>query len=248
MNLLLVVLFLPLAGFLAALAVPRSSPAGQPRLGARGLARDVRRCRSACWPGSTAAWPASSSRIDVPWIPSPDIHFAICRQRRQPLADPALHLPDAHLRPDFLALHPEPREGVLRLPAAARIRPGRRLPRAGPVPVLRVLGSLPGPDVLPDRHLGPRAPHLRRRQVLPLHHGRLGADAGRHHLPLQPHPDVQLPRHPRRCSPAAGWSSRRASRCCCSWPSSSPSPSRCRSSRCTPGCPTRTWRRPRPAP
>ena len=42
--------------------------------------------------------------------------------------------------------------------------------------------------------------------------------------------------------------SRRASRCCCSWPSSSPSPSRCRSSRCTPGCRTRTWKRPPPAP
>ncbi len=39
---------------------------------------------------------------------------------------------------------------------------------------------------------------------------------------------------------------RPASRCCCSWPSSWPSPSRCRSSRCTPGCPTRTWKRPRP--
>ena len=41
--------------------------------------------------------------------------------------------------------------------------------------------------------------------------------------------------------------SRRASRCCCSWRSSSPSRSRCRCSRCTPGCPTRTWRRPPPA-
>ena len=47
------------------------------------------------------------------------------------------------------------------------------------VPVLRVLGSLAGPDVLPDRHLGPRPAHLRRREVLPVHHGRLGADAGR---------------------------------------------------------------------
>ena len=37
-----------------------------------------------------------------------------------------------------------------------------------------------------------------------------------------------------------------ASRCCCSWRSSWPSPSRCRSSRCTPGCRTRTWKRLRP--
>ena len=40
----------------------------------------------------------------------------------------------------------------------------------------------------------------------------------------------------------------RARRCCCSWRSSSRSRSRCRCSRCTPGCPTRTWKRPPPAP
>ncbi len=34
------------------------------------------------------------------------------------------------------------------------------------------------------------------------------------------------------------------SNCGCSWASSSPSPSRFRSSRCTPGCPTRTWKLP----
>ena len=68
MNLLLVVLFLPLAGFLAALAIPRSSPQASRVWALARLAGDLRRCRSACWPGSTAAWPASSSRIDVPWI------------------------------------------------------------------------------------------------------------------------------------------------------------------------------------
>ena len=35
------------------------------------------------------------------------------------------------------------------------------------------------PDVLPDRDLGPRAAHLRRREVLPLHVRRQRADAGR---------------------------------------------------------------------
>jgi len=38
------------------------------------------------------------------------------------------------------------------------------------------------------------------------------------------------------------------SRCCCSWRSSSPSPSRCRCSRCTRGCPMRTWKLRRPVP
>ena len=40
----------------------------------------------------------------------------------------------------------------------------------------------------------------------------------------------------------------RRHRCCCSSDSSSPSPSRFRSSRCTPGCRTRTWKLPPPAP
>ena len=42
----------------------------------------------------------------------------------------------------------------------------------GPFPVLRVLGNRSRPDVLPHRHLGPRPPHLRRRQVLPVYDGR----------------------------------------------------------------------------
>ena len=48
---------------------------------------------------------------------------------------------------------------------------------------------------------------------------------------------MQRPSHACRCAP----------NCCSSAPSSWPSPSRCRSSRSTPGCPTRTRKRPRPA-
>ena len=59
---------------------------------------------------------------------------------------------------------------------------------------------------------------------------------------------VRLPAHPGDAHERQADLHRAANRCCCSWPSSSPSPSRCRSSRCTPGCPTRTWKRPPPAP
>ena len=45
--------------------------------------------------------------VDVPWISSPDIHFAISVERRQPLAGAALDVPDAALRADLLALHSE---------------------------------------------------------------------------------------------------------------------------------------------
>src|SRR5262249_22747056 len=113
-------------------------------------------------------------------------------ERREHLAGVAFDLPDADLHADLVAFHPGPGKGVLRVPAAARVRAGGRLPRAGPVPVLRFLGSLPGADVLPDRILGARPPHLRRGEVLPLHDGRLGADARRDYLHLQPGADVQL--------------------------------------------------------
>ena len=62
---------------------------------------------------------------------------------------------------------------------AARDRDDRRVRRARPVPVLRVLGRDAHPDVLPHRDLGLRPAHLRGGQVLPLHDGRQRADAGR---------------------------------------------------------------------
>ena len=51
-----------------------------------------------------------------------------------------------------------------------------------------------------------------------------------------------------KCCRAAVSRSRRRKACCSSSPSSLPSPSRSRSSRCIPGCPTRTWKRPPPDP
>ncbi len=53
---------------------------------------------------------------------------------------------------------------------------------------------------------------------------------------------LRLPQGPRRAARDAG-----GGRAGCSWPSRWPSPSRCRCSRSTPGCPTPTPRRPPPA-
>lgn len=81
---------------------------------------------------------------------------------------------------------------VLLVPAAARIRHDWRLRGTRPVPLLRLLGSLAGADVLLGGHLGGGAAHLRRREILPLYDGGLDPDAARHPV------DGQLLRHLQR--------------------------------------------------
>ena len=51
------------------------------------------------------------------------------------------------------------------------------------------------PHVLHDRHVGPRAPHLRGREIHSVHHVRLDPDAGRHPVALQPHRHVRPAGH-----------------------------------------------------
>ena len=92
------------------------------------------------------------------------------------------------------------------LRAAARPHDGhaRRVHGARPVPVLRDVGSDARPDVLHHRHLGRRAAHLRERQVLHLHDGRLDAHARGDRVPrcrvratrCTGHAELQLRLHP----------------------------------------------------
>ena len=96
------------------------------------------------------------------------------------------------------------------------------------------------PDVHHHRRLGRPAARVRGDQVLPLHLPRLGVHAGRADLPV-PEGRQLAARRPVRAAADA-----RPSRCGCSSPSWPRSRSRCRCSRCTPGCRTRTSRR-RPA-
>jgi NADH-quinone oxidoreductase subunit M len=92
---------------------------------------------------------------------------------------------------------------------------------------------------------GPREA-LRGHQVLPLHADRQRADAARHPDALLPALqqtggytfDIDALMHANAVVHEQWW---------VFWASSSASPSRCRCSRSTPGCPTRTPRRPRPA-
>ena len=175
-------------------------------------------------------------------------HRVLRRHRRpQPDAAGADRLPDADRAAVGVGEHREEGQGILDLHAAARGVDDRRLLRARHLPVLRVLGLRPDPDVLPDRHLGLRPAHLRRGQVHPLHHGRQRADAGRDHRPVVDAPDGDRRVQLRSAEALRAADSRRARSTGCSSRSRSRSSSRCRCSRSTPGCPMRTCRRRRPA-
>ena len=73
---------------------------------------------------------------------------------------------------------------VLHRDPAARDGHARRLHGARPLRLLHLLGTDADPDGAADRRLGQLEPGLRGDQVLPLHAGRLAADAGRHRRDL----------------------------------------------------------------
>ena len=167
------------------------------------------------------------------------------RRRHQPAAARADRLPDADRAAQLVGVGAQEHESVQHLRAAARERDDGRLRLARSLPLLRVLGRDAGADVLPDRHLGLRAAHLRRHQVHPLHDGgqrpdaagdprpRLPARHGRGHLQLRSVEAVRAAGRTGCCTCSSGSSSRSRWR----------SPSRCRCFRSIPGCPTRTSRR-----
>jgi hypothetical protein len=121
--------------------------------------------------------------INLPWIQVRLEYLLFHGHRRaEHPAGAADHLPDAHLDPVFLGGGPRAGQGLHDLLPAAGSGHGGRVPGPGPVPVLHLLGVHAGADVLPDRHLGRPAAHVRGHQVLPVHHGRLDPDAAGHHL------------------------------------------------------------------
>ena len=173
-------------------------------MGARDFAGDLRRVARACWRGSTAAAGGEQFLVDLQWISSPDIHFAISVNG----VSLWLVLLSTLLTPlcvliswNYIQKRVKEFYAFLLLLEFGLI--GVFL--AQDLFLFYVFWEIsPGPHVLPDRHLGPRPPHLRRGEVLPVHHGRLGADAGGDHLHLQRDADVQLPDACSTCSPAAG--------------------------------------------
>ena len=240
--LLNVVLFLPVAGIAALVALPARKR--QPRPGA--LARDdaaaVRADRvalRAVRPGGRRPAVRDAAAVDRRLgrlLPD--------RARRlQRAARPADRVPRAAGRRRRVHRDPEGREALLLDGVRAAVRDARHVRRAGPVRVLPVLGDDADPAVPHHRHLGRRAPDLRDAQVRALHGVRQHRDARRGDLSrlfAQCHDrrDVVRVRRP---------VSRRVAAVCaehvCSRHSRCRSRSRCRSCRCTRGFPTRTSRR-----
>ena len=204
-----------------------------------GFARDLGAFEAAAPASSWSSGPRGSSSLGHP-VPAG-------RRRHQPVPGAAHDLPDAARDPGLVAgrpagqtLHdlvPDPRDGR-----------ARDVPRARPAAVLPVLRGDPAvPDVPDHRGLGGRAAGVRRREVLPVHDGRLGVPAGRHPVPVREVRTAAGQRHLRPPGARCACPCRPPPRGGCSWRSSWPSRSRCRCSRCTRGCPTRTPRPRRPA-
>ena len=136
-------------------------------------------CRWRCWRSSTPRTRHCSWSCELPWIRLAgwpiDYHLGV--DGLSMLLVLLTTLPDPDRHPVHLDRGRGAGEGVHGLLPAAGDRHAGRVPGPRHVPVLRVLGVHAGADVLPDRHLGRHAAHVRRGQVLPVHHGRLDPDA-----------------------------------------------------------------------
>ena len=244
----LVVLLLPLAAFLIALVDSAQFRVGHPRWWALVvIARHLRRFARPRSAVSTAPPPASSSLPTCPGSQSPDIHFHRRHGRHQPLAGHALDLPDA---------------------ASACCSPGtpsRTAPRSSTPSCCCWSSAWSASFCAQDLFLFYVFWEI---CLVPMYfligiwgHERRIYAAVKFFLYTMAGSVLMLaaiiylynrrrtfsypgdPRHARQRPPDLQPSE---ADCCCSWRSSSPSPSRCRSSRCTPGCRTRTWKRPPP--
>ena len=182
---LLLLVLLPLIGaVVCALLPPR--PADR-RAGGRWASACSRRSSRSCW------------RCSFDWADGDGSHATSLggvlprehrlrrqarRRRDQPLARPADRLPHAAGDPGQLPEHHATRaERVLRLDAGAAGGDERRLRRARPAALLRLLRAHAHPDVLHHRHLGRAGAALRGGEILPLHLHRLGLHARGDHLP-----------------------------------------------------------------
>ena len=175
-----VVCYLPLVGALMLIFFMRKSEGGSIRRFATGVALIDFLISIPLWFAFERDGEIFQFRESASWIESIGVRYEFGIDGIAlllVLLDDAAGLPRL---PFFLERDQGPREGVLHLHAPAPDRDARRLHGDGLLPVLRLLGSHAGADVLPDRHLGRSPTALRGHQVLPLHPGGIGPDAARH--------------------------------------------------------------------
>ncbi len=108
-------------------------------------------------------------REDVPWIEAFGISYSLGVDGISVVLVILTTLLSRGVGPLLVGADRDEGEGLLHHAAAAHGRHARRLRIARPVPLLRLLGGQPLPDVLPHRDLGRAATHLRHRQVRHLH-------------------------------------------------------------------------------
>ena len=125
--------------------------------------------------------------------------------RHQPGHGAADHPSGVHRGVVLVHLHQRTPQGVRHLDPGHAVQHDGRVHHPGHVPVLPVLGSDAGADVLPHRHLGRPPAALRGDQAVPLHPVRFGADAGGHPGHLLPAVQDHRPlRHVHRLVPGHG--------------------------------------------
>jgi len=245
MNLLTLVLVMPLAAFLIALAIPRSSSAQGSRMWAlvSSLAIFVASLGLLAWFDRNAA--GEQFLVDVPWIGTPNIHFAISVNGvslwlvlLSTLLTPLCVLISWNSIKDrckeFYALMLLLEFGLVGVFLAQDLFLFYVFWEVSLVPMYFLVGVWGH-----DRRIYAAVKfflYTMAGSVL-----MLGAIIYIYNKTLTfSYPAILEMLANGRLTPPA-------SRCCSSWHSSSPSPSRCRSSRCTPGCPTPMWKRPPPA-
>ncbi len=130
------------------------------------------------------------------WIPAPADSLPPGPRRYQPFSCPADDVSNADGHAGVLEIGRESHAGLLHRAAGARNRHDRRLPFTGSVSLFPFLGGHAAPNVLPDRHLGPRAPHLRRAEVYFVHDGRIDSDVCRYGLAVRADRDVRPAPYP----------------------------------------------------
>ena len=176
-HILTVILFTPLVGAMLLLFVPRESENAHRVIGNLFALLGLLVSLPLVWRFNDRACPATSSAKSADWIPSIGAHYTLGIDGISFLLVMLTTLLGAiSILSSWSAIKMRRKEYYILFLLLAGGHAGR-FHVARFLPLLPVLGSDAGADVLPDRRVGQRPPAVRGDQVLPVHPGGLGADA-----------------------------------------------------------------------